>query len=129
MANEEDRRLSCRRGNEQDREKKENDETSHEWSCLELEIGGVESVALAEIAGLISLAEPAGALLGSAVRECIRHDVSLRVALQGVVADGGRGPNSFIDVAGFHDVFDAIGVTSPDTGEEIRLQFQADREP
>src|SRR3954466_5255812 len=98
----------------------------HESSSRDLEIARVEGVALAEIAGLVSFSKPAGALLGSAVGEGIGHDIALGVALQRVVANSSRGPDRFIEVAGFNDVFDAIGVTGPDTGKEIGLQLQAD---
>jgi hypothetical protein len=62
------------------------------------------------------------------MRKGIGHDVALRTALEIIVADHTRRTHCFFDVAGFDDVLDAISVTRPDTGEEIRLELEPDGE-
>lgn len=61
--------------------------------------------------------------------EGIGHNVTARLALEIVVTNGARSANRFVDVAGFNDVLDAIGVTRPDSGEEISLQFESHGKP
>ena len=93
-----------------------------------LQVRRVKRVALAEIAGLVAFAKPADALLGGAVREGIGHDVALRAALEIIVAHHTGRAHRFVDIAGFDDVLDAIGMTRPDAGEEIRLKLEPDGE-
>ena len=92
-----------------------------------LEFASGEGVPLSDIAGLVSFAEPTGALGGSAMRERVRDDVSLGAALQGIVTDGARSPHRFIDVAALHDVLCPVGVTCPDSRQKIRLKLQPHR--
>src|SRR6476659_1746934 len=86
-----------------------------------LQIASVEGVALVQIAGLVTLAKPADPLLGRTMGEGIRDDITLRAFLQTIVANGTRGTNRFVYVAGLNDVLRAIREMRPDTGEEIRL--------
>ena len=61
-------------------------------AILILKLSGIERVARFHAAGFKALAQPAHALLRSAMREGIRHDMSARLLLQRVVADrGGSG--------------------------------------
>ena len=62
------------------------------------------------------------------MREGIGYDLALRPALEIIVADHTRCAHCFFDVPNFHDVLDAISVTRPDTGEEIRLELEPDGE-
>src|SRR5688572_23508050 len=58
-----------------------------------------ERVALRRLAGIETGAEPADALLRRTVCKRLRHHVTLRFALQPVIADRGRGAERFFDVA------------------------------
>ena len=71
--------------------------------------------------------EPAHALLGGAVGERFRHDASLRLLLQAVVADGRRRGERLFDFSRFDDVLRRIGAMSPYAREAIGLQFLAYR--
>ena len=63
------------------------------------------------------------------MREGIGHNATARLALEIIVTDGARSAHCLVDVAGFNDVFDAIGMTRPDSGEEISLQFESHGKP
>src|SRR5688572_33192789 len=64
----------------------------------DLERARVEGIALADIPRLEPLPEPAGALRRRAMRERVRHDVALSLALQLVVSHRGRRVERFLDV-------------------------------
>jgi len=49
--------------------------------------------------------------------------------LESVIANRAGRAHRFFDIAGFHNVLDPVGVTSPNAGQEIRLQLKPDREP
>src|ERR1700730_6678000 len=63
------------------------------------QLGGRESVAALHGAGPKSGIEPALALLRAAMGEAVRHDITLRSPLQGVIADSGRRAQRSLDVA------------------------------
>src|SRR6202167_4603012 len=73
---------------------------------------------------LIAGHEPSLALFRRTMSEGIRHHAPRRLALQGVVADRGRGRERALDIARLDEartlLLLAIG---PDAGETIRLQF------
>jgi len=94
----------------------------------DLQIRGGEGVALTNVAGFVAFAEPADTLLGGAVSEGFWHDTAPGTALESIVADRSSGSQRFIDVAGFDDVFGAIGIMRPDTGEEVSLKLEANGE-
>src|SRR6266849_6558795 len=64
-----------------------------------LELRAPEGVAARHRTALEPGVEPAHALLGGAVGEGVGHDVALRLPLQAIVADGGRGLERGLDVA------------------------------
>src|SRR6185295_8785820 len=87
-----------------------------------------EGVAGGDLAALEARREPADALLRRAVGERVRNDGPLRLALQPVVADGGRGAERFLDVALLEPLVARLRVVRPDAGEAFRLELLADRE-
>src|SRR5262245_20029751 len=91
-----------------------------------LEVFGVERVALAQVAGLVTALEPAHALRRRTVREGIRHDVTLRLLLDAIVADGACRVERALDVARLEDVLGFLRLVGPDAGEAVGLQFDAD---
>ena len=54
-----------------------------------------------------------------------RHHAALRLLLQGVVADGGRRAQAFLDVARLQTLLHGVGAVGPHAGEAIGLQFHA----
>src|SRR6266513_6000127 len=56
-------------------------------------------------------------------------DVTSRPGLEPVVANRAGCAECFFDIAGFDNMLDPVGITSPNAGEKIRLQFEPDREP
>lgn len=93
-----------------------------------LQLSRVKRIALAEVAGLVSAPEPAGALRGCSVREGIGDDITTRTVLKSVIAYRAGGADRFFDVPGFDNMLDPVGVTRPNTGQKICLQFEPDRE-
>ena len=59
------------------------------------------------------------------MREGVGHDISLRLLLDAVVADGARRIESLVDIAGLDDVLGLLGVIGPDAGEAVGLQLHA----
>ncbi len=57
-----------------------------------------------------------------------RRDVSAGLLLQAVVADRGGSVQALLDVARLENVAYTVGVISPDAGETIGLEFDADRQ-
>ena len=62
----------------------------------------------------------------TAVREGIRDDGLAGIALQGVVADGARGAEPFLDVPGLEEVRRLVRVVRPDAREAVGLQLEPD---
>jgi hypothetical protein len=93
-----------------------------------LQLTRLERIAIAHDAGAEAAFKPSHPLGGGAVRERIRHNLSLRLTLQCIVTDGGGGAERGIDVPAFEDAARFIGMERPDTGETVSLQFHADRE-
>src|SRR4030095_4832646 len=87
---------------------------------------GTEGVAGIDPATVDPALDPPDALLGRAVGEGIWHGITLRFALQPVVADRGSRLHRLLDIARLEDMTGAIGVVGPDPGEAIGLQLQAD---
>src|SRR5258708_4645869 len=73
---------------------------AHEPRNDDLEIRRPERVAGRHRALAVAVGEPALALLRRPVGEAVRHDAAGGLALQGVVADRGRGLQRGLDVAG-----------------------------
>src|SRR5262249_30481677 len=89
------------------------------------EPGRGERVALTGVAAVDSALEPAHALRRASVGERLGDDTPLRLALQAVVADGGRGVETLLDVAGLEDLAGALGVVRPHAGQAIGLELHA----
>ena len=66
------------------------------------------------------------ALRRRAVREGIRHDAALGLALDHVVADLAGGIQAFLDVAVLQAVLHLVVEVRPDAGEAVGLQLHAD---
>src|SRR5579871_966741 len=83
-----------------------------------------ERIAGLDRALLIAGHEPALALRSRAMREGVRHNAACRLALQGVIADGGGRGQRRIDVPRLEEVrsFLLLAV-DPDAGQTIRLQL------
>ena len=62
------------------------------------------------------------------MRERVRHDVALGLALQAVVADGSRRTERLLDVPGLQDAAHALGVMGPEARVAVGLEFQPDGE-
>src|SRR5262245_25084729 len=92
-----------------------------------LQITRLKRVALAEIASLVTTAEPADALFGTAVGKRIGHDVTARAALESVVTNRGSRAHRFLDIAGFDNALDPVGIPRPNAGQKIGLQLETDR--
>ena len=60
------------------------------------------------------------------MREAVGHDITLRLLLQGIVADRGGGVKRVLDIALLEDLEALIGICGPDAGEAIGLQLDAD---
>src|SRR4029453_12838509 len=88
-----------------------------------------KGVAAPDLARLQAGIEPALALLGAPVREGVGNDVALRLALERIVTDRGRGAQGNLHVAGFDEQRLALAaqilvlVVRPDAGEAISLQL------
>src|SRR5262245_40475153 len=88
-----------------------------------------ESIAAPHLARLEAGHEPTLALLGAAVREGIRNDIALCLALQGIVADRCRGAQRRLNVSRLDERRLALTaqililVARPDAGEAIGLQL------
>ncbi len=61
------------------------------------------------------------------MREAVWRDIAATLALKSVVADGGGGVQSFLDVALFQDIAGLVGALRPEAGEAVGLEFQTDR--
>ena len=92
---------------------------------MDLRIARVESVALANISSFKSEAKPTNALLGTSMSKRIRHDITLRFALQSIVANCAGRSESFLDVALLEQSL-LLRVVRPDSRQKICLQFQSD---
>ena len=57
------------------------------------------------------------------MREGLRHDAALRLALDHVVADGGGRVQPFLDVARLQPALDLVGEVRPHAGEAVGLQL------
>src|SRR5580700_6875564 len=93
-----------------------------------------QRIAGGDFAGVKAVHEPALALLRCAVGERVRHDVTLHLLLQAVVADGGGRLHGLIDVAGLEE--GELGLLAipllpvrPQSGEAVSLQLDADLKP
>src|SRR5262245_43513721 len=92
------------------------------------EVSRAERVAVADVAAFEAGAEPAHALLGRAVRERVRHDAALRLALQRIVADRGRRADRALHVTGLEPAKLLLGAVGPHTGIAVRLQLLSHRQ-
>ena len=63
-----------------------------------LEPRGSKRIARRGIASFIAACEPARALGAGAVGEAVGHDLTLRLGLDGVVADRGRRAQAILDI-------------------------------
>src|SRR5262245_8420560 len=86
----------------------------------------VESIARARVAAAQTRREPALPVGRGAVRERIGRHGAPRIALQPVVADGLRGREPFLDVAGLEHAHGLIRVIGPDAREAIGLELHRD---
>src|SRR5712691_5029593 len=91
-----------------------------------LELRTTEGVAARHRTALEPGVEPAHALFGRAVGECVGDDVALRLPLQAVVADGGRGLERSFDVALLDQIPALLRTLGPDSGKTIGLQLDLD---
>src|SRR6266849_3512857 len=91
-----------------------------------LELRTTEGVAARHTTALEPGVEPAHALFGRAVGESVGDDVALRLPLQAVVADGGRGLERSFDVALLDQIPALLRTLGPDPGETIGLQLDLD---
>ena len=88
-----------------------------------------KSITTSHRAGFQAGIEPALALLGGPVRKGIRNDIALRLALERVVADRGRGTQGRLQVPGLYECWLVLApeifvlVVRPNAGEAIRLQL------
>src|SRR5207302_2005194 len=87
----------------------------------------MKRVARIQRAGVEAALEPARAIRRRPVREALRRDAASRHLLQAVVADGRRGAEAFIGVAGVEHLL-SRGAVAPHAGEAVGLQLEADRE-
>ena len=62
-----------------------------------LQLSRVKRIALADVAGLVSAPEPAGALRGCSVRKRIGDDITARAVLKSVIANRAGGADRFFD--------------------------------
>src|SRR6185437_8424681 len=76
-------------------------------------------VASTDFALLEPLHEPVLALLRCTVGKRVRHDVTLRLLLQAVVADCGSGLQRLVDVAGIQEVMLLLRPVRPYAGKAI----------
>src|SRR5690606_23631347 len=83
---------------------------------------GPEGIAGLRLATLEALREPALALRGAAMREALGHHIALRLLLDHVVTDRGRGRQCIPHVLFSEPVARIVG---PHAGETVRLQFHA----
>src|SRR5947199_1553696 len=88
-----------------------------------LELRPPEGVAARHGTALESGVEPAHALLGRAVGECVGDDVALPLPLQAIVADRGRGLERSFDVALLDEFPALLRTIGPEPGETIGLQL------
>src|SRR6185436_2970754 len=89
-----------------------------------------ECVASSGVAAVIAATQPCLSLLSAAMRETVRHHASARLALQRVVADGGRGLQAFFEIAGFERNFSVrrlARMRGPHAAKAIGLQLQRNR--
>src|ERR1700674_1655268 len=91
-----------------------------------LQLRAPQGVAARHSTALEPGVEPAHALLGRAVGECVGDDVALRLPLQAVVADGGRGLERSFDVAGLDEFPALLRKVGPHPCEAIRLHLDLD---
>src|SRR5712692_2618283 len=91
-----------------------------------LELRTTEGVAARHTTALEPGVEPAHALFGRAVGESVGDDVALRLPLQAVIADGGRGLERSFDVALLDQIPALLRTLGPDPGETIGLQLDLD---
>ena len=84
----------------------------------------LEGVAGGDGAVLEAALEPFGSLGGAAVGEGFGIDCASGHLLDAVVSDGGCGFQAGVDVAGVEQIT-FLGGMSPDAGEAVRLQFEA----
>ena len=49
--------------------------------------------------------------------------------MESVIANRAGRAHRFFDIAGFYNMLHPVGITSPNAGEKICLQLEADREP
>src|SRR6202165_5173781 len=84
-----------------------------------LELRAPKGVAACHSTALEPGVEPAHALLGRAVGECVGADVAFPLQLQAVVADGGRGLEHSFDVALLDQLPALLRTVGPDTGKTI----------
>src|SRR6185436_1987308 len=82
-----------------------------------------ESIARARVAAAQARREPALPVGRGPVRERIGRHGAPRAALQPVVADGLRGGEPFLDVAGLEHAHRLIRVISPDACEAVGLKL------
>src|SRR5690606_27263369 len=93
-----------------------------------LEGSRLKSIALRELAAVETATEPARTLLGTAVAEGFRRDMTACLHLHAVVADGTGGAQCFFDIAAFEDLSCTVGVVRPDAREAVGLQLKAHRQ-
>src|ERR1700730_1525008 len=88
-----------------------------------LKLGAPKRVAARHGTALEPGVEPAHALLGGTVGECVGNDVALRLPLQAVVADRCGGFQRGFDVALLDQLPALLGTVGPDPGEAVGLQL------
>src|SRR5439155_15775392 len=72
---------------------------------------------------VVTVLEPAAALLRGAVSEGLRHDIALRLPLQIVIADSSGGTERLVDIADVEDTFLLRGAR-PNSGVAVGLQLK-----
>src|SRR6516165_738978 len=98
-------------------------------------LGGIDRLALGQVAGLQTSAEPTYFLLRGTVSPvpAAGHRAGVHVAVgvepEAIITDCRQQPEHRFHVARFEDVPGLIGVVGPDSGEEIRLKLEANPQP
>ena len=86
-----------------------------------LELARLEGVAAFHRAALQPQTEPANALLGAAVGECIGNDITARAPLNCIVANRGGRAQCFLDIAALEDLAGFLCVMCPQSRETVGL--------
>jgi hypothetical protein len=90
------------------------------------ELLDAEGIATRDLSRFQAGHEPTRALCRRAVRECIRHDVTLRLSLQSIVANSRRCLHCSFDIASLNKLPFFLRPVRPNAGETICLQLHPD---